>query len=154
MLVTSIIFLLCGSNRWTDCDSAPSFSVSNLTIKVSKPWSVCTLVCRAVNCTSSGTAAQATKPVLMERGQRSLIKSYKGYLRTVKSSGLLVQFTEAHLSKSSRSLQFILTAGWCISNEWYVFSPHWNITILWNHLTMKIAGRNELRWLLPAKHQN
>lgn len=28
------------------------------------------------------------------------------------------------------------------------------ITILWNHLTVRIASRNELKWLLPAKHQN
>lgn len=108
-------------------------TVANLTIKVSGPWSLFTSWCRPV---------WATKEVLKEgRGQQSLRKQYKEELGTANSSGVLVHFTDTHLSMPLKSLQLILKAVWCISNECCVFSFHWNTTILWKHLALRMLVR-------------
>ena len=133
--------------------SSQLLTVSNLTIRASGPQSLHTSLCRAANCTGSRTTAEATKPVLMER---------EGGGSPWQSSTKDTRGLQTHQVSWFNSLTLIFQYPQKVCNlHWQqgdafpmnatCFPCTEKITILGNHLTVRMAGRNEL---LPDKHRS
>lgn len=124
--------------------------------KVSGPWSLHTFLCRAVNCTGSGTAAQATKPVLTEREGGSnpdkVVQRIAGDCKFIRSPGSIHWFSSFNTFKKSAIYTDSRVNAFPMNATCFPCTE--KITILGNHLTVRMAGRNEPRRQLPAKHQN